>query len=153
MIKKAFQYGLIFLAMATIYFAAAGFTKSLMSGQKYDKATMRAILAQRDSLIASMSNEKYNVSQVCYAVRNLDTSRCSPHFRAIYLEYLNALGEWEILYNQVPHSVLDGFNKGLKNFFTRGEIDGGLIRMQNGSDALNKRLSDIDNRLIMAADE
>lgn len=153
MIKKTFQYGLLLLVMTTIFFAASGFTKSLMSRQKYDKASMRAILAQRDSLIASMSNEKNNISEVCYAVRNLDTSRCSPNFRAIYLEYLNALSEAEILYNQVPHSVLDACNKGLRNFFTRGEIDGGLTRMQNDSDALNKRVSDIDNRLRMAADE
>jgi hypothetical protein len=111
-------------------------------GQSESTRTRNAILrviradeelgSKRDSLPsnATPSQIAAEIVNYCSALERLDMSDCPADFRVAYRHHMTAWREVQGAVQQMPDGFVDGVFMGAINSLIRGEMDGGMGRMQ-----------------------
>jgi hypothetical protein len=106
---------------------------------KYNRNAMVSIWNKCMEAEKGLSKELINVRERYGMAANQSTAGCSPEFVAAYKNYLRAFYDLVLVRESLPTSTVDQMIMGAMNSLTRGELDGGMTRInQQFQDAINK---------------
>ena len=102
---------------------------------------------------ASASERAAAIRRYCARADKQSMGDCPPRFQVIYKEHVRAWGQASNVVDALPDGLIDGLWTGFINSITRGEMDGGLSRMETSLAQEGKRIQDTWHEVIMMAAE
>jgi hypothetical protein len=103
------------------------------------RAAISKVMQETNSILNKYNNSPENL---VLALRSVDTSNCPTDFRQSYLAFIYSVDDL-LTYtkNNVPSGFWEVLFTGVWNLYTRGELDGGMTRM---NEAVEQRRAAVD---------
>lgn len=102
---------------------------------------------------ATPSERAAAIRRYCDKAEHQDMAGCPPKFQVAYKDHVRAWRAASAVVDSLPDGFLDGFWTGLFNSITRGELDGGLARMEGQFGDAGKGVSNSWHEVSLIAAE